>query len=272
MANLGSDLREFSKPWIYASKYSAGLWTGIGMVLVLVGANAILQMLAGASILTLFFGSGFDDSKQLIKAFIIGILPASALTAVLVYYAAKVRGGDPREVLSLRWPQLTGLGWVTVVLGFLITMYVVIFAIVVIFQIDLTQYTPGPNGESPSTGSAGMVKEAMFDLANEPLLFWLAFPAIALGAPLAEEFIFRGLLFSVLANSRAGLSGATLITATLWSLMHASEPWLAIAVIFLMGLVLGALLIRFGSLWVTMACHAVWNAVYAILIFGTQPQ
>jgi uncharacterized protein len=272
MANLGRDLTEFSKPWIYVPRYSAGLWTGIGLAVFLVVANAVLQMLSGASILAFFFGAGFDDSKEVIKAFIIGILPASILTAVLVYYVAKVRGGNAQEVLSLQWPQLTGLGWISVVLAFLISMYVMIFAIVMIFQIDLSQYTPGPNGESPSTGSAGMVKEAMFDLANEPRLFWLAFPAITLGAPLAEEFIFRGFLFSVLAKSRAGFSGAILVTSILWSLMHFSEPWLAVAVIFLMGLVLGALLIRFGSLWVTMACHAVWNGAYALLIFGTQSQ
>jgi membrane protease YdiL (CAAX protease family) len=117
-----------------------------------------------------------------------------------------------------------------------------------------------------------MVKEAMFDLANEPLLFWLAFPAVALGAPLAEEFVFRGQLFAALAQSRAGYSGATLITSALWSLLHITEPWLAVGIIFMMGLALGTLLIRFGSLWVTMACHGIWNGLYSLAIFGSLPQ
>jgi uncharacterized protein len=272
MINLGRDLRQFSSPWLYASKYSAGLWTGLGLAVLMVLANALLQLLSGMSVLTFFLKSGFDDPKEVIKAFIIGIFPASILTAVVVWYAAKIRGGAPREILSLRWPQLTAVGWICVIVAFLLTMYAIIFTVVTVFHIDMAQYTPGPNGESPSTGSAGMVKEAMFDLANEPVLYWLAFPAITLGAPLAEEFIFRGFLFSVLANSRAGLSGATVITAALWSFMHVTEPWFAVGVIFLMGLVLGALLIRFGSLWVTMACHAIWNASYALLIFGMQPQ
>ena len=56
----------------------------------------------------------------------------------------------------------------------------------------------------------------MFD---ELLLFWLAFPA-CIGAPLAEELVFRGQLFAALARSRAGFSGATLITSALWSLLH----------------------------------------------------
>ena len=54
--------------------------------------------------------------------------------------------------------------------------------------------------------------------------------------------------------------------------MHITEPWLAVGIIFVMGLVLGALLIRFGSLWVTMACHGIWNGVYALMIFWAQPQ
>jgi membrane protease YdiL (CAAX protease family) len=111
------------------------------------------------------------------------------------------------------------------------------------------------------------MKEAMFDLANEPFLFWLAFPAIAIGAPLIEELIFRGYLFSALATSRAGLSGATLITTSLWSLLHITEPWFAIGMIFVMGLVLSALLIRFGSIWLTMACHAAWNGANTLTLF-----
>ncbi len=272
MDKFGSDLRGFYTPWYYRSTYPAGLWAGLGLALILVIANALLQALAGVSILTLLFHSGFNDPKQVIKAFIIGIFPASALTGVLVWYFSKIKGGNPWDVLSLRWPQLSGLGWICVIGGFLLLMYAVILAVVTVFHIDLAEYTPGPNGQSPSTGSAGMVKEAMFDLANEPMFFWLAFPAIAIGAPVAEEFIFRGFLFSVLAKSRAGLSGATLITSFVWSLMHISEPWLAVGIIFLMGLVLGALLIRFGSLWLTMACHAVWNGVYAAVIFLAQPQ
>src|SRR6185503_9171659 len=167
-------------------------------------------------------------------------------------------GGVPQEILALRWPDLGWLGWICIIGGFMVAMYGAIFAIVTVFQIDLADYTPGPDGQSPTSGSAGLVKEAMFDLANEPLLFWLAFPAVAIGAPFAEEFVFRGQLFAALARSRAGFSGATLITSALWSPLHITEPWLAICIIFMMGLTLGTLLIRFGSLWVTIACHSIW--------------
>ena len=136
-----------------------------------------------------------------------------------------------------------------------------------IFQIDISQYTPGPHGESPKSGSAGAVKEAMFDIANTPWLFLLVFPSIAIGAPLAEELIFRGQLFSALSQTRLGVAGTTVLTAAMWSLLHVTEPWLSIGLIFVMGLIFGWMMWRFGSLWVTIICHGVWNGFYALLIF-----
>jgi membrane protease YdiL (CAAX protease family) len=112
------------------------------------------------------------------------------------------------------------------------------------------------------------VKEAVFDLANEPLLFLAVLPSIAIGAPLAEELIFRGQLFSALAGTRLGVAGATVLTSALWALLHVTEPWLSIGLIFVMGLVLGFLMYRFGSLWVAMVCHGAWNGIYALMIFG----
>ena len=37
-----------------------------------------------------------------------------------------------------------------------------------------------------------------------------------------------------------------------------------------MGLVFGWMMYRFGSLWVTIACHGVWNGTYALIIFASQ--
>jgi len=269
MAAFGPDFQKYTSPFLYEPNNPAGLWVALALALLLIIANGILQAVAGTSVFSIFFDGGIGDPKSIIKAFIIGIFPASVLTAILAWQLAKIRGGRPWEILALRWPDLGWLGWLCVVGGFLVVMYGAIFVFVTVFQIDLADYTPGPDGQSPTSGSAGLVKEAMFDLANEPLLFWLALPAVAIGAPLAEEFVFRGQLFAALAQSRAGFSGATLMTSALWSLLHISEPWLAIGIIFMMGLALGALLIRFGSLWVTIICHGIWNGLYSLAIFGS---
>ena len=153
------------------------------------------------------------------------------------------------------------------IVGFMLLMYAVIFAIVLIFHIDMSQYTPGPHGESPKTGSAGAVKEAMFDIANTTPLYLLVFPSVAIGAPLAEELIFRGQLFSALSRTRIGVAGTSLITSGLWAMLHVTEPWLSIGLIFAMGLIFGWMMWRFGSIWLTIACHGVWNGFYALLIY-----
>jgi len=266
------DFQKYTSPLLYAPSNPAGLWLALGLAALLMVANGVFQAVAGTTILGLFFDPALADQKSLVKAYIIGIFPASLLTAVLAWQVAKIRGGHPQEVLALRWPDLGWLGWAYVIGGFMIVMYAAIFVLVALFQIDLAEYTPGPDGQSPTSGSAGLVKEAMFDLANEPRLFWLAFPAVTIGAPLAEELVFRGQLFAALVRSRAGHSGAILITSALWSLLHITEPWLAVGIIFMMGLALGALLVRFGSLWVTIACHAIWNGMYSLVILEALPQ
>ena len=183
---------------------------------------------------------------------------------------AKISWRRPWEVLALRWPDLGWLGWLFVIGGFLVVVYGAIFILsLTVFQIDLANYTPGPDGQSPTSGSAGLVKEAMFDMAKEPLLFWLAFPAVAIGAPLAEEFIFRGQLFAALARSGPGFPAQrfSLQRFGRCPTVHRAlaSPWASSSV---MGIALGGLLIRFGSLWVTLPAMAVWNGLFHPYIFG----
>jgi membrane protease YdiL (CAAX protease family) len=64
------------------------------------------------------------------------------------------------------------------------------------------------------------------------------------------------------------VSGATLVTSAAWALLHMSEPWLSVGLIFVMGLVLGWIMYRFGSLWVAMACHGAWNGIYSLIVFA----
>lgn len=263
----GEDFRGGLSRQLYVPGNPAGLGFAIGFAVLLVIANQLLQAGFGVLSLHAIVGGDFGDARQVVKGFIVGILPASLATAGLALLLARFRGGQIREVLALRWPALGAAGWAAVMTVFLVGMYATILLIVTVLGIDLTQYTPGPDGKSPETGSAGLVKEAMFDIANEPRLFILVLLSVAVGAPLAEELIFRGQLFAALSNTRLGVWGTTLATSLAWAMLHATEPWLSIGLIFVMGLVFGFLLIRFGSLWVTIICHGVWNAIYSLIIF-----
>jgi len=244
----------------------AGLWYALAVALGLLILHQVLQLALALALLKLF-AHGADTTRAMVKASLVAIFPASLVVAGLGWWLAGLRGGDRPSVLSLRWPKLSVFGWAVLIVGFMLALYAVIVAIVLGFGIDMAQYTPGPNGESPKTGSAGLVKEAMFDIANTPWLFALVFPSVAIGAPLAEEMIFRGQLFSALSRTRLGVSGTTVVTAAMWSLLHVTEPWLSIALIFVMGLIFGWMMYRFGSLWITIACHGVWNGFYSLIIF-----
>jgi membrane protease YdiL (CAAX protease family) len=271
MALFGDDFRAARHGWLYHASNRQPLWFALlAMVLAFV-LNVILQGVAAISIAP-FMEGGLGEPRAVIKGTILGMLPVAVLTVAVAYWLAFFKGGQAKVSSALHLPRLGLGGWIAVPLAFLVVMYGVILAIVYLFDVDLAQYTPGANGESPDTGSAGLVKEAMFDLANEPRLFWIAIPSVALGAPLVEEFMFRGPLFASLAQTRIGRWGAVLLSSAGWSLMHMTEPLFSVALIFIMGLVLGAMLLRFGSLWVTMACHGAWNFIFALVTLGVAGQ
>jgi hypothetical protein len=85
----------------------------------------------------------------------------------------------------------------------------------------------------------------------------------SLAAPFAEEVAFRGYVLSALAT-RARPGPAILGTAALFALMHL-DPVRLPAVLF-MGVVLGWLAWRSGSLWPAVAAHAANNGLGAAML------
>ncbi len=102
--------------------------------------------------------------------------------------------------------------------------------------------------------------------------FWLMLIVIGVGAPLSEELLFRGFLFPGLAKSKLGLVGAGILTSFLWTLLHFGYSIFGLIEVMGIGLYFAWLLVRTGSLWVTVFCHAVYNSVMAVgLYFVTLP-
>jgi membrane protease YdiL (CAAX protease family) len=97
--------------------------------------------------------------------------------------------------------------------------------------------------------------QTMNSVVSEPLL-WIA---VIVGAPLFEEFFFRGFLFAGLRNSRMGSVGAVLLTTVAWASLHIQYDLFQIAILFIVGLTLGYARIRTGSLAVPLAMHAANN-------------
>ncbi len=100
------------------------------------------------------------------------------------------------------------------------------------------------------------VMREMVRTAGWAPLLWLT---VVAAAPVLEETLFRGFLYAGLSRSFVGPVGAVLITSALWAAIHTQYEWVGRAVIFTVGLVLGAARARTRSLLVPLVLHVVQN-------------
>ena len=106
-----------------------------------------------------------------------------------------------------------------------------------------------------------VVPEVMIDIyrsASIKPLFWLA---IIIVGPIFEELFFRGFLFTGLVESRIGVLGTLLITASVWALVHMQYGWIDVIWIFIIGILLGVTRMKTKSLLPCIAIHAAINLV-----------
>jgi membrane protease YdiL (CAAX protease family) len=163
------------------------------------------------------------------------LLPIAAITIVLV--VSKVRGISHERIGLRRPPLLPALGW---------------FAIYVAWMLTTNYFM---NWRGP-WDFAPWVKQG-------PLVSVMRVLAVGILGPIAEELIFRGMLFARISATRLGEWGAVLILAPVWAVLHYSYSGGVIAVIAVAGLILGAARIRTKSVWVPIAMHIAWN-LYAV--------
>jgi membrane protease YdiL (CAAX protease family) len=169
------------------------------------------------------------------------------LTIALTLVAASLFGGRPRDVLALGPPA----GQPFVYIKALLLMLALQAAVTAV------QYT--------------YLEQDMYaDLRPFVRLFGeqrlAALLVVGLGAPLAEELLFRGFLLSALAASRVGFVRGALLTSALWTALHAGYSAAGIAEVFLIGLYFSWLLWRTGSLWVAILCHALYNSFVVLML------
>ena len=270
---FGPDWRLARVGWLYPTERLQNFWRAVGMTVALLLVNLTLQSLLGFLLVAFVLHGTLqgamthqgDDYAKMLQAGILVIFPAGLVTLFLGMWLAKFGLPNGQGRLALHWPKLGWLGWIITVLGFAILMFIVLNLIFYASGVDPETYTTSSAGLGDTKSGAGLVEKTIAGMAaNQPWLFALAIPAIVFGAPLAEEITFRGPLFSALVKSPVGKTGAVVITAALWAGAHAvSAPPLFIGLLFVMGLGLGVLLLRFGSLWVTIACHSAWNLITA---------
>lgn len=95
-----------------------------------------------------------------------------------------------------------------------------------------------------------------------------ALVAIAIGASVTEEIIFRGLALQAI-ERLTGSWIALIITAGAFGLIHALNPaasvWTTIAISVEAGLLMGAVFLWRRNLWAAIALHATWNGLVQVV-------
>jgi uncharacterized protein len=83
--------------------------------------------------------------------------------------------------------------------------------------------------------------------------------AAILIAPAGEEAMFRGFLFRGWARSPRSVWPAIIVISILWAMLHIQYDWTGILQIFVIGLFLGWMRWRSGSVVLTFLLHALFN-------------
>ncbi|AGK56458.1 hypothetical protein HYPDE_23863 [Hyphomicrobium denitrificans 1NES1] len=96
--------------------------------------------------------------------------------------------------------------------------------------------------------------------------WWLVLIAAGIGAPIAEECLFRGLIYGALRRTPLGIAGAAAATAIMWAFLHASYSIYGIAAITLIGIYLALVRERTGSLLTPIICHGVYNSLIVLIL------
>ncbi len=120
------------------------------------------------------------------------------------------------------------------------------------------------------------VPQIFIDIGQETALEWLGIlQPVWLGmfilvvlAPLSEELLFRGFVYGGLAPSPIGPIGAIIVTSLVWTVIHVQYDWLVMTQIFIYGVVFGVVRWQSGSLWPSVAAHAVINLLAGLIYYG----
>ncbi len=280
MAMFGADFKRAKREWLFPIEKTQGVLRATLFAVLLMVVYQVLQLAVAFAIFHFGFGGNFvgstpgpSDVANFYKSAVIGLGPSAIPIVLLAIYLAQFGLPHRQGKLLWRWPDLGWGGWAVTLIVFVLLAFIFFIVLFAVLGIDPSTYSSN-GGIADDHSQAGIVEKVMAELASQPKLFIFVALSAVIGAPVVEEILFRGAFFAALAHSRVGKWGAVLVSAALFALLHAtSDQWPIVGVLFFMGILLGVLMLRFGSLWVTIAAHALWNGIQVFgAFFGTVPQ
>ena len=121
-------------------------------------------------------------------------------------------------------------------------------------------------GASLALAYLSPVSKTWFVMPASPVAVVAAFALVVILAPLSEELLFRGWIYTAL-RARFGFAAALWATAILFALAHWDPTHLYALAILPLGLVLGYLRERTGSVRATTLFHMIYNSSALALSF-----
>jgi membrane protease YdiL (CAAX protease family) len=167
--------------------------------------------------------------------------PAAVGLVLLLIY---LRRYPIRGYLALYWPSRRSLA----------ISFVGLLALIV--ATDLTTYLLGKP----------LVPRVMADVFRTGWMPGLLLAVLVL-APIGEETLFRGFLYTGIAASRAGPIVAIAVSSIIFALMHVQYDWYGVVAVAAIGLYLGVVRYRAQSLLLTMLLHSVASMIATTELF-----
>lgn len=226
-----------------------GATAGFGLVIfaTFIGVNVAISI--AFTMMTLSAGGGQGDAGPIVADMYDGDLTAiaiilSALVCVpLVLGAAALRRRATLiEYFALRLPKTRHL-----------VLWLGAGSLFMLGSDTLTRFLGKP-----------IVPDVMvrfYQSADFPQLLWIA---MVFGAPLFEEFFFRGFLLRGFPESKSGIAAGVAITSLLWAISHVQYGYYEIGTIFFLGLLMGTARHLGESLWICIFMHGFMNSVAAM--------
>jgi hypothetical protein len=102
-----------------------------------------------------------------------------------------------------------------------------------------------------------------YQTAKPLALLWISF---VIFGPAFEETFFRGFLFAGWVRSRLGAIGTVALTSGLFAVLHIQYDLFGIMSVLVMGIALGIMRLKTGSLWSPLLMHFAWNLVGMVML------
>lgn len=234
--------------------YAGHAWyvPGVKGMFGLLGWLIVGSLLGGliSSLLGLFMPPESVQEYSMLVTYPVQFLPA------MVYAASRSRKNmlfDPGYVLDSRHSAPFSFG--------VLVLITVVMTFASMFALDLPNYWNLQLTQKSSFLSDLYVKvnELLKDMTSGPL--WSSFLLVAVFAPIFEEWLCRGMVLRGLLT-KMNPTGAIIVSALFFAVIHAN-PWQALNA-FLLGLIMGYVYYKTGSLLLTMLIHFVNNGTAVV--------